>query len=57
MQRRYPVPGFRDVSLRHSYQFTVMRLVSNTAVRITPHEVARALTTTRLANDELLIQR
>lgn len=57
MQATYPVPGFHQVSRRHALQFTVLRMVSSTPVRLTPAEVSRVLRTTRFRNDELLIQR
>jgi hypothetical protein len=56
-QSLYPVAGFREVSRRRELQFTVVRLVASHPVRVTPGEVSRALTTTHLANDELLTQR
>jgi len=56
-QPRYAVAGFSEVSRRHVSQFTVIRLVAPRAVRVTPGAVSRALTTTHLANDELLTQR
>jgi len=59
MQSSYPIPGFRELWLRHVYQFKIMRLVSRTGapVRLTQQTVARALTATTLPRDELLIQR
>jgi mannosyltransferase len=59
MQASYPVPGFRELWLRHVYQFTIMRLVSSSGapVRLTQRMVSRALTATTLPRDELLIQR
>jgi hypothetical protein len=56
-QPRYAVPGFREVSRRGELQFTVIRMVAPRPVSVTPGEVARALTTTHLGNDELLTQR
>jgi len=56
-QSSYPVAGFREVSRRRELQFTVVRLVAPHPVRLTPADVSRALTSTRLANDGLLIQR
>ncbi len=41
---------------RHVGQFTVLRMAASGPVVITPREVSRALHTTRLRNDELLIQ-
>ena len=57
MQSSYPIPGFHEVSLRRAYQFTIMRLVARRPIALTPAEVSRALTTTTLRRDELLIQR
>ncbi len=57
MQRSYPVPGFHEISVRHAYQFTIMRLVAGRPVALTPQIVSRALTTTTLPRDELLWQR
>jgi 4-amino-4-deoxy-L-arabinose transferase-like glycosyltransferase len=56
-QASYAVAGFRAVSERHVLQFTVLRLVASHPVTVTPAAVARALTATDFANDELLIQR
>jgi hypothetical protein len=56
-QATYPIRGFREVSRRHAYQFTVVRLVADRPTRVTWNVVARALATTRLRNDELLAQR
>ena len=56
-QPRYAVPGFREVSRRRELQFTVIRMVASRPVSLTSGEVARALTTTHLGNDELLTQR
>ncbi len=57
MQSSYALPGFRVVERRHELQFTVLRMVASHPVRVTPSEVSRALTATRLANDGLLVQR
>jgi mannosyltransferase len=57
MQASYPLPGLHPVSERHALQFTILRLVAPHPVRLTPGEVSRALSTTRLVNDELLLQR
>ena len=56
-QASYPVAGFHEVSRRRELQFTVVRLVASHPVRLTPAEVSRALTATRLANDGLIVQR
>jgi mannosyltransferase len=55
-QRVYRVAGFREVSRRRIYQFTVVRLLAPHPVTLTPAIIARALTTTRYRNDEFLIQ-
>jgi hypothetical protein len=57
MQASYPIAGFRPVSERRVLQFTVLRMVASAPVRLTPAAVARVLTATRFANDELLLQR
>ncbi|HZE05117.1 MAG TPA: glycosyltransferase family 39 protein, partial [Solirubrobacteraceae bacterium] len=58
VQASYPVAGFHVVSERHALQFTILRLEADRpGVRLTPGAVARALSTTNVANDELLIQR
>ena len=57
MQARYDIPGFRAVSRRQVEQFTILRLVASRPVRVTTRAVSRSLRTTRLRNDELLIQR
>jgi hypothetical protein len=57
LQGSYPVPGFRVLWRRPAFQFTVMRLVAQTPVALTPQLVSRALKLTSLRKDELLIQR
>jgi hypothetical protein len=56
-QSSYPIAGFREVSRRRELQFTIVRMVAAHPVRVTPAEVSRALTATRLANNGLLVQR
>jgi mannosyltransferase len=56
-QAAYPVAGFHTISRRHDLQFTIVRMVASHPVHVTPADVSRALTATRLANDGLLIQR
>ncbi len=56
-QVSYPVAGFHEVSRRQELQFTIVRMVADHPVRLTPADVSRALTATHLANDGLLIQR
>jgi hypothetical protein len=55
-QSSYPLAGFREVSRRRELQFTIVRMVAPRPVRVTPAEVSRALTATRLANNGLLVQ-
>lgn len=57
MQASYPVAGFHVVSLRHELQFSILRMVAPHPVRLTPAEISRVLSSTRLVNDELLTQR
>jgi hypothetical protein len=58
MQSSYRIPGFRTVWRHRVYQFTVLHMVATSGpVLLTPATVSRALRTTRLRNDELLIQR
>jgi len=57
MQVSYPVAGFHVVSLRHELQFSILRMVAPRPVRLTPADVSRVLSSTRLVNDELLTQR
>ncbi len=56
VQASYPVRGFRVVSVQRALQFTVVRMVSDRPVRLTPKLVAPALTATRMRTDELLVQ-
>jgi len=56
LQAQYAVPGFRMVAVRRVLQFSVMRLVADKPVRLTPKLVAPALTATRMRADELLVQ-
>jgi len=56
-QASYPVAGFRTVSRRQELQFTIVRMVAPHPVHVTPADVSRALTATRLANDGLIVQR
>jgi 4-amino-4-deoxy-L-arabinose transferase-like glycosyltransferase len=57
MQRSYHIRGFHPVWRRHALRFTILRLVPDHPLRLTPHAVSRALHTTHFRNDELLIQR
>jgi hypothetical protein len=57
LQRRYAIPGFRVDSRRHVLQWTILRLVADRPVRLTPAVVSRSLHTTTLRRDELLVQR
>jgi hypothetical protein len=55
-QRSYAIPGFHELWRRRALQFTIVRLLAPRPVTLTPSAVARALTTTALPADELLIQ-
>jgi mannosyltransferase len=57
MQSSYTIPGFTAVSRRSVERFSVLRMVALRPVLVRRADVERALRTTRLANDELLIQR
>jgi mannosyltransferase len=57
MQTSYPIAGFHVVSVRHVQQFTILRMASGRPVTLTRDAVSRALTTTRLRHDDLLLQR
>jgi len=58
MQASYPIPGFRPVWRRHIYQFTVLRLVAvHGPVLVRAGQLAQILTTTRMRQDALLVQR
>ncbi len=57
MQSSYPIPGFHELWVRHVHRFTIMRLIAPHPVLLTRQAVSRALVTTTLRNDELLIQR
>jgi hypothetical protein len=57
MQASYRLAGFHAVWRRRLRRFTVLRLAASRPTRVTPGEVARALTTTTLRRDELLVQR
>lgn len=56
-QPRYDIPGFHEVWRRHVLQWTIVRLVADRPVALTPAMVSRALRTTTLRHDELLLQR
>jgi hypothetical protein len=57
MQTSYAVAGFHTVSERRVLQFTILRMLASHPVAVTPAAVARVLTATNFANDELLLQR
>jgi hypothetical protein len=58
MQASYAIPGFTALSRTKANQFTVLRMVpSDGPTLVTARAVARALRTTHLRDDELLIQR
>jgi mannosyltransferase len=56
MQANYRIPGFHVVSRTHVLQFTILRLVAAHPRVLTPAEVARALRTTTINEDDLLLQ-
>jgi mannosyltransferase len=56
MQARYPIAGMHTAWVRHVHQFTIRRLVSDRPVTITRATVGRALTATRIQNDDLMVQ-
>jgi hypothetical protein len=56
LQGRYSIPGFRMLWIRHSHQFTIMRMVAARPVTVSPQMISSALTTTQLKYDELLVQ-
>jgi mannosyltransferase len=56
LQPSYPIPGFRPVWVRHSHQFTIMRMLASRPVVVSPQLVSRALTNTKLKYDDLLVQ-
>ena len=57
MQRAYAIPGFHELWVRKAYQFSIMRLVSDRPVVLTPRMVSQALHATTLPRDQLLYQR
>jgi 4-amino-4-deoxy-L-arabinose transferase-like glycosyltransferase len=57
MQRDYRLAGMHTVWIRHVRQFTIRRLVAPEPVALTRGIVARALTATPAAQDELMSQR
>jgi hypothetical protein len=56
MQAGYDIPGFHIVARLHALQFTILRLAAGRPMRVTPAEIAAALRTTTLHEDELLFQ-
>jgi mannosyltransferase len=57
MQASYDLPGFHPLWRRRFAQFTVLRLIADAPALVTPHRISQALTNTRFADDELLLQR
>jgi hypothetical protein len=57
MQAQYRIGGMHTRWVRHVGQFTIRRLVSAHPVTLTRASVARALTATRLPDDDLIVQR
>jgi mannosyltransferase len=56
LQGSYSIPGFRVAWRRRAQQFAVVQLYARRPVDVTRAEVARALRTTRLSSDDLLVQ-
>ena len=56
MQSRYAIWGFDVAWTRHVLQFDIKRLVARRPVLLTPAEVSRALSATRLRHDVLELQ-
>jgi hypothetical protein len=56
-QASYPIPGFREVWVRHAHQFTIIRMVASRQVTVSPQMVSSAQTNTKLKYDDLLVQR
>ena len=56
LQPRYAIPGFSPVGVRHSHQFTILRMVAAKPVTLAPQTVSSALTNTKLIYDDLLVQ-
>ncbi|HEX5195173.1 MAG TPA: glycosyltransferase family 39 protein [Solirubrobacteraceae bacterium] len=56
MQTSYPIAGMHTAWVRHVRQFTIRRLVSARPVTLTRASVGRALTATRIQNDDLMVQ-
>jgi len=56
LQLSYPIPGFRAVGRQRVSRFSILRLRADRPRRLTPRMVARALTTTTLPRDVLIIQ-
>jgi hypothetical protein len=50
-------PGFHVQWRRRELQFTILRMDASRPVHLTRREVSRALTSTSLRRDDLLIQR
>jgi hypothetical protein len=57
LQAKYPIRGFRPTWIRHTHQFTIMRMVASRPVVVSPQMVSSALTNTQLKYDDLLVQR
>jgi hypothetical protein len=56
LQSSYRIPGFRATGIRHSHQFTILRMTASRPVTVSPQMVSRALTNTQLKYDDLLVQ-
>jgi mannosyltransferase len=56
IQSSYPLSGFRVAWRRRERQFTILQMDAAQPVHLTRAAVSRALTTTRLRRDDLLVQ-
>jgi hypothetical protein len=57
LRRSYSIPGFREVSIVHVKQFSIMRLVAASPELVNRHQLVRALGVTKLNQSGILIQR
>jgi mannosyltransferase len=57
LQAAYPVPGFHEIWVRHFHQFSVVRLLAAHPLAVSMVGLRPYVHTTRLHNDELLLQR
>ena len=57
MQARYDIRGFHAVWRKQVEQFTILRLVPDRPLTLSAAAVSKALHTTELRHDDLLVQR